>query len=112
MSNFLLSTESMSSSFFLIQQAGSLMQMPRSHRRTLGTAFDTIASHSYHVSVIAYILAQMEGLSDEQAMQACTTAVFHDLAEARTGDHDFIAKNYNHCDEEKAIHAQCDGVDG
>jgi 5'-deoxynucleotidase YfbR-like HD superfamily hydrolase len=37
-------------------------------------------------------------------------ATFHDLAEARTGDHDFIAKNYNQCDEEKAIHDQFNDI--
>lgn len=93
-------------SFFLVQQAGALLQMPRAHKRNLWTAFDTIASHSYHVATIAYIICKMEWLSDEEAMKGCTIGVFHDLAEARTGDHDFIAKKYNHCDEEKAIHDQ------
>lgn len=98
-------------SFFLIQQAGALLQMPRAHRRNLWTAFDTIASHSYHVATIAYILCKMEWLSDEDAMQACTMWVFHDLAEARTGDHDFVAKKYNICNEEQAIHDQFAYVD-
>ena len=55
---------------FLIEQAGTLLQMPRSHVRTLGNAFDTIASHNYHVSMIAYCLARMEGLSNEDGMKA------------------------------------------
>lgn len=98
-------------SFFLIQQAWSLLQMPRAHKRSLWTTFDTIASHSYHVATIAYIICKMEWLSDEDAMKWCTMATFHDLAEARTGDHDFIAKNYNQCDEEKAIHDQFNEID-
>lgn len=99
-------------SFFLIQQAGVLLQMPRAHRRNLWTAFDTIASHSYHVAVISYILCKMEWLTDEEATKACTIGVFHDLAEARTGDHDFIAKKYNDCDEHRALHDQFMHVDG
>lgn len=99
-------------SFFLIQQAGALLQMPRAHRRNLWTAFDTIASHSYHVATIAYVLCKMEWLSDEEAMRWCTIGVFHDLAEARTGDHDFVAKKYNNCNEQQAVNDQFINVDG
>lgn len=80
--------------------------MPRSHVRNLWTAFDTIASHSYHVATIAYILCKLEWLSNEDAQKACTIGVFHDLAEARTWDHDFVSKNYNTCDEHQTIHDQ------
>lgn len=97
---------------FFIQQAGSLLQMPRAHTRTLGTTFDTIASHSFHVATIAYVISKMEGLTDQEAQKACTIAVFHDVAEARTGDHDFIAKKYNECDEERATKDQCKHVVG
>lgn len=96
---------------YLIQQAGSLLRMPRSHNRSLGTSSDTIASHSHHVSVIAYCLCRMEKLSHEKAMEAVSMAVFHDLAEARTGDLDFIAKNYNREDEEKAIGDQFKNIE-
>lgn len=91
---------------YLIQQAGQLMLMPRAHKRNLGTSYDTIASHTFHVSFIALVLAKMEWLSDADAYKASTMALLHDLAEARTGDHDFIAKNYNKCDEMKAIDDQ------
>lgn len=92
--------------FYLIQQAASLMLMPRAHIRSLWTSYDTISSHSHHVSIIAYLLCKMEWWTDEDAQKCCTMAVFHDLPEARTGDHDFIAKNYNESDEEKAVHDQ------
>lgn len=91
---------------FVIQEAASLMQMPRAQVRSLWTSYDTISSHSHHVSVIAYLLCKMEGWTDEEAQRCCTMAVFHDMAEARTWDHDSIAKEYNSCDEEKAIEDQ------
>jgi len=94
---------------YLIQQAGVLMLMPRSHNKQLGTTFDTVASHSHHVAVIAYCIARMEGLSHEKAMKSLTMATFHDLAEARTGDLDFVAKHYGSIDEEKAVRDQFDG---
>ena len=96
---------------YMIQQSGSLMLMPRSHKRSLGTTFDTVASHSHHVSIIAYCLARMEGLSNEKAMKALTMGAFHDLAEARTGDMDFVAKHYCDPDEKKAVEDQFSGFD-
>jgi len=90
----------------LIQQAGCLMLMPRAHVKNLGTTFDTVASHSFHTAVIAYCLARMENLSHQVAMKACVMALFHDLAEARTGDIDFVGKHYTQADEEKAVKDQ------
>lgn len=95
---------------FLIQQAGSLLQTPRSHLRSLGNTYDTVASHSYHTSVIAYCVARMEGLSHNEALRSLAMATFHDLAEARTGDLDFISKNYNKDDEDKAIKDQFSNI--
>lgn len=91
---------------FLIEQAGTLLQMPRSHVRNLGNAFDTVASHSHHVSIIAYSIARLENLSHEEAMKALSMATFHDLAEGRMADLDFLSKNYTKDDEDKAIKDQ------
>ena len=91
---------------YLIQQAGSLMQMPRTHKRSLGTTFDTVASHSFHVAIMAYCIARMEKLSHEDATRAMQMGLLHDLAEARTGDLDFISKNYAKVDESKAVEDQ------
>ncbi len=96
---------------YLIQQAGTLMLMPRSHNKHLGTTFDTVASHSHHVSIIAYCIAQMENLTHEQALKALAMATFHDLAEARTGDLDFVAKHYGEIKEEKAVDDQFNGFE-
>jgi len=87
------------------------MEMPRTHVRNLGNNVpDTIASHCYQVSVIAYCLARMEGLSHESGLKAMSMGTLHDLAEARTGDADFVAKNYVDIDEEKAIKDQFAGL--
>ena len=69
-----------------------LLQMPRSHKRSLITSFDNIASHSYHVCVLSYCLSRTEGLSVRDSENAVVMALFHDLEEARTGDLDFISK--------------------
>jgi len=92
---------------YLIQQAGMLLEMPRTHIRNLGNnASDTVASHSFQVAIIAYCIARMEKLSHEQGLEAMAMGVLHDLAEARTGDMDFVAKNYTEVNEERAIKDQ------
>jgi len=88
---------------YLIEQAGTLMHFPRSHKKHLGNTFDTVASHSHHVSIIAYCICRCEGLSHEEGLKAMAMATFHDLPEARTGDQDFVAKHYGEPDEEKAV---------
>jgi len=88
-----------------------MMLTPRSHVRNLGTAFDTLASHSHHVSVLAYMISRMEGLSHAEALEAMAMGVFHDLAEARVGDLDFIHKHYNKADEIRAVKDQFAGID-
>jgi len=96
--------------FHLIQQAGTLMQMPRQHTKHLGNTFDTVASHSFHVGVISYCIARMEGLSQGRASKASLMGLFHDLAEARTGDLDFVGKQYSYSDEERAVKDQFSGT--
>lgn len=94
----------------LIQQAGTLMMTNRNHIRNLGNiTFDTLASHSFHVGIIAYCICRMEKLPHEEAMRALTMGIFHDLAEARTGDNDFVTKNYAQMDDERAIKDQFSG---
>jgi len=96
---------------YLIQQSGALMLMPRAHVKHLGTTFDTIASHSHHTSIIAYIIARMENLPHEKALESMAMATFHDLAEARTQDLDLVAKHYSTPDEEKAVKDQFSGFE-
>lgn len=92
--------------FNYIAETGMLMQMPRSHKRHLGTTFDTVSSHSHHVAIIAYCLARLEGLTHQQGLESMAMGVLHDNAEARTNDLDFLAKHYASTNEEKAINDQ------
>jgi putative hydrolases of HD superfamily len=96
---------------YLIQQTGVLMLFPRSHKKNLGNTFDSVASHSHHASIIAYCLGRMEGLPHENALKAMGMAAFHDVAEARTGDFDFVAKHYGKTDESRAVADQFSGIE-
>jgi putative hydrolase of HD superfamily len=53
----------------------------------------------------------MEGLTHEEGLQAMGMGLLHDICEARTGDMDFIAKNYTTTDEEKAVKDQFTGIE-
>jgi len=65
----------------------------RIHRQTLLTddASDNIASHSYRVSFIGWYLAKEEKADLYKTVMMC---LLHDVAEARSGDHNWIHKKY------------------
>ncbi len=96
--------------FNFIAETGSAMFMKRSHQRSLLTTFDTVASHNYHVAIIAYVICRMEGLSHDDGLKAIAFGVIHDIPETRTGDLDFVMKHYGKNDEELAIDHQLDGL--
>lgn len=101
---------SMKDVLYLIQQAGTLMLLPRTHIKHFGGTFDTVASHSYQTSLVSYCLTRMEGYSHEEGLKSIAMGIFHDLLEARTGDLDFIAKHYLDVNEPKAIKDQFNGI--
>jgi len=82
-------------------EVGMLKRTPRSGFQFLGTGSETVAEHSLRAAVIGYVLAQMSGgLDRERVVLMC---LFHDLAEARTGDLNYVNKKYVKADEEAAM---------
>lgn len=76
---------------FLIE-AGHLKRTPRSGWFIAGIKDpESVAEHSFRTAVIAYVLATMEGCDPERA---AALALFHDLAEVRTGDVPSIGKPF------------------
>jgi len=74
-------------------EVGTMRKLPRMHRQTLLTddMSDNIAAHSFRVAVIAWFLAKMEEVDPYEVVMM---ALFHDMAEARTGDHNWVHKRY------------------
>lgn len=74
-------------------EVGTMRKLPRMHRQTLLTddTSDTIASHSFRVAMIGWFLAKKEGADPYKTVMMC---LLHDMAEARTGDHNWIHKRY------------------
>jgi putative hydrolase of HD superfamily len=82
-------------------EVGILKKVPRSGYQFLGTGSESVADHSFRVAVIAYLLAKREPEADVQ--KAVLMSLFHDLPEARTGDHNYVNKMYVTANEDKAV---------
>ncbi len=74
-------------------EVGSMRKLLRIHRQTLLTddLSDNISSHSYRVGIIGWFLAKEEGVDPYKVLMMC---LFHDIAEARSGDHNWVHKRY------------------
>ena len=76
-----------------LYELGTLRTIVRSHRQLLLTndLSDSIASHSYRVTWIGWLLAKMEGADPYKVVMMCLT---HDTGEARSTDHNWLHKRY------------------
>lgn len=74
-------------------EVGTMRKLIRMHRQVLLTddMSDSIASHSYRVAIIAWFLAKEENCDPYKTVMM---GLIHDLAEARTGDHNWVHKKY------------------
>ncbi|MCK5084981.1 MAG: HD domain-containing protein [Candidatus Pacebacteria bacterium] len=91
----------------LLFEIGTLRNMKRMHCQTLPQANDTIASHSFEMAIVGMILARMENTDENKVLKMC---LFHDIAETRTGDANFIHSHYVRANEKKAIENQYSGT--
>lgn len=74
-------------------ESGTLRKTVRAHRQTLlaDDLSDNIASHSFRVTLIGWFLAKEEKADPYKVLLMCLT---HDLAEARSGDQNWVHKKY------------------
>lgn len=86
-------------------EAGTLRTTSRAHQRRLLThdPSDSIAAHSFRAALIAWFLAKLEGVDP---YKVALMTLLHDFPEARTGDADWVVRNYVHEDEERAAREQ------
>jgi putative hydrolase of HD superfamily len=85
-----------------LYEALFLKHTPRTGYKFLGRGEESVAEHSFGVVLISYTLGRMSGLSSLEKI--LKMALFHDLAEARTGDLNYMNKRYVSALEEKATH--------
>jgi putative hydrolase of HD superfamily len=80
-------------------EIASLRRLTRAHRQMIEKVNDNISDHSFRVTVIGMILANLENCDENKVLKMC---LFHDTAEARIGDQNFINKQYLELHEKKA----------
>ena len=80
---------------------GMLKKTPRTGYQFLGSGQESVADHSFRTAIIGYILSQQE--PDADCQKIVLMCLFHDLHEARTGDHNYVNKRYVAVDEESAL---------
>lgn len=85
-------------------EVGMLKKTPRSGYQFLGSGGESVADHSFRTAIIAYVLASET--ADADVNKVVLMCLFHDLAEARTGDQNYVNKRYVEVDEESAIRDQ------
>lgn len=85
----------------LLFEARKLKELPRSGYAFLGAGNETVAEHSFMTTFIAFVMARMETDINEQRLTSM--CLVHDLPEARTGDLNYVQKEYVTANEEKAV---------
>lgn len=86
-------------------ELGMLKRTIRAHSTLLlaHDPTDNIASHSYRVSMIGWYLATLEKVDTNRVVKMC---LLHDIAEARSGDQQYVNKKYMKVFEEEVFDAQ------
>jgi putative hydrolase of HD superfamily len=78
-----------------------LKKTPRSGFQFLGSGRESVAEHAFRVVAIGYTMAKLNKEADTfTVMLMC---LFHDLAESRTGDLNYVNKRYVDVKEEQAV---------
>lgn len=85
----------------LLFEAKMLKELPRSGYHFLGTGSENVAEHSFMTVFIAYVISSLERDIDREKL--LKMALLHDLPEARTGDFNYVQKQYATVNEEKAV---------
>ncbi|MDR2367117.1 MAG: HD domain-containing protein [Deltaproteobacteria bacterium] len=92
---------------FLFETA-TLKRTPRTGYQFLGRGRENVAEHSFGAAAIAYVLGRMNGEANMERL--LILALFHDLAEARTGDLNYVNKRYVKAFEKEAFSDAIDGL--
>ena len=89
-------------------EVGMLKKTPRTGYQFLGSGKESVAEHSFRMALVGYLLSLQEPKAD--AMKTTLMCLFHDLHEARTGDHNYVNKRYVQIDEDKAVQDLAKGL--
>ena len=82
-------------------EMGMLAKTPRSGFFFLGSGEQSVAEHLNRATYIGFVLASMAG--DVDRAKVLQMAAFHDIAEARVSDLNYVHQKYTTRNEEKAV---------
>lgn len=85
----------------LLFEARMLKSTPRSGFAFLGAGRETVAEHSFMITMVAFVFTRMNPRLD--AARLLAMCLLHDLPESRTGDLNYVQKKYVSADEPKAV---------
>lgn len=91
-----------------LYEVGSLRFVNRTWRRFLNGDFANNAEHLFRVTWIALIIAKHEGVTDLEKIMKM--AIAHDIAESRTGDVDYLSRQYVTRDEATGLSDMVEGT--
>jgi putative hydrolase of HD superfamily len=77
-----------------------LKRTPRSGWQFLDGGSESVAEHVFRTTMIAFVLARLDGTVDTD--KVVRLALAHDLPEARTGDLNYVNQRYTTADEARA----------
>ena len=81
-------------------EAGMLAKTPRSWSAFLGSGEQSVAEHLNRASYLGFALSKMAGADTGKVVQM---TLFHDFAEARVSDLNYVHQKYTEKKEEEAI---------
>ncbi len=84
-----------------VYETGIHSKTPRSGFWFLGSGSQSVAEHLFHTAMIAYALAKLEPAAD--AHKVALMALFHDIGEGRTSDHNYVHQRYGRLAESEAV---------
>lgn len=84
-----------------LYEMGQLRLVKRMWRRFFHSEVANVAEHTLRVAWIALAIAKREGSVDEEKI--LKMAILHDISESRTGDVDYVSRQYVERKEELAI---------
>jgi putative hydrolase of HD superfamily len=89
-------------------EVGMLKRTPRSGWQFLGSGGESVADHVFRTAMIAFVLARLDDSID--LSKVLRLALTHDLAEARTGDLNYMNQKYVSVDENAAVESMAEDL--
>ncbi|MDD3190545.1 MAG: HD domain-containing protein [Candidatus Pacebacteria bacterium] len=91
-----------------VYETGIHSKTPRSGLWFLGSGEQSVAEHLFHTAMIAYALSYFEPKADKNKI--VLMALFHDIGEGRTSDHNYVHQRYGRLSESDAVRDIADNV--